>query len=398
MLYAQEAPMIYLDHNATTPVDPRVAEAMQPFLREEYGNPSSQHPLGRRSREAMENARAEVASLLGCKVSEVLFTSGGSESNNTVIKGVAQAHRDRSRHVITAQTEHPAVLEPCRFLETEGVEVTYLEVDGQGRVDPDAVKKALRPQTILITIMHANNEVGTVQPIAEIGRIAREAGVLFHTDAAQSVGKIPTMVTNLGVDFLTVAGHKLYAPKGIGALFVREKVAFVPLIHGAAQEGGRRAGTENVLLAVGLGAACRLAGASMPEEIPRVRGLRDRLHHGIQEHVSKLVLNGSPDERLPNTLNVSFPGAAGPDVLAALHDVWASTGSACHEGSTDISPVLRAMGVPEDVALGAVRFSLGRGTTEEEVDEVIVGVAEWARKVARSRGIGGWVRRMLKRS
>jgi cysteine desulfurase len=383
--------MIYLDYNATTPVDPRVAEAMKPFLREEYGNPSSQHPIGQRARQALETARGEVAALLGCRATEVVFTSGGSESNNTAIKGVAYAHRGRSRHIITSQVEHPAVLEPCRYLEAEGVEVTYLEVDGQGRVDPDAVKRALRPNTILISIMHANNEVGTIQPVDKIGKIAREAGVLFHTDAAQSAGKIPTGVADLGVDFLTVAGHKLYAPKGIGALFVRDSVTFVPLIHGASQEGGRRAGTENVLLSVALGAACRLAAEGLQEEVARIRGLRDRLHQGLQERLAGLTLNGHPEERLPNTLNVSIPKAMGSALLAELDEIHASTGAACHAGSTDISPVLRAMGVPEEAAVGAVRFSLGRWTTQEEVDQVVEAVAAWAKRRGR-KGLWGWIR------
>ena len=387
--------MIYLDYNATTPIDPRVAEAMQPFLREEYGNPSSQHPVGQRARQAMEKAREEVAALLGCGASEVVFTSGGSESNNMVIQGVVHAYRGQARHIITTQMEHPAVLEPCRHLESQGVEVSYVAVDGQCLVDPDAVKKALRPETILITVMHANNEVGTIQPIAEIGKIAREAGALFHTDAAQSMGKIPARVEDLGVDFLTVAGHKLYAPKGVGALYIRQGISLEPLIHGAGQEGGRRAGTESPLLAVGLGTACRLAGEGLDEDVPRIRGLRDRLYQGLLEHVPKLVLNGHPETRLPNTLNVSFPGAVGSEVLAELDGVCASTGSACHEGSTEISPVFRAMGVAEEVALGAVRFSLGRWTTQEEVDEVVQAVGAWAEKRARERTLWGRLKRFL---
>jgi cysteine desulfurase len=390
--------MIYLDYNATTPVDPRVAGAVQPFLLEEFGNPSSRHPSGQRARQAVDQARDEVATTLGCMPSEVVFTSGGSEANNAVIKGVALAHRGRARHIITAQTEHPAVLEPCRFLETDGVEVTYLEVDGQCRVDPEAVRAALRPHTILITIMHANNEVGTIQPVEEIGKIAREAGVLFHTDAAQSVGKIPTRVEDLGVDFLTVAGHKLYAPKGVGALYVRDGISMVPLIHGAAQEGGRRAGTESVPLVVGLGVACGLAREALQVEGSRIRGLRDRLHQGLLQHVPDLVLNGHPEQRLPNTLNVSFPGAVGSGVLAELEGVWASVGSACHENSTEISPVLRAMGVEEETAMGAVRFSLGRWTTPEEVERVVEQAAQWAQRKARSRGVMGWFRRLLGRA
>lgn len=372
--------MVYLDYNATTPTDPVVSDAMTLFLLEQYGNPSSQHPLGQRAREAMDSARQEVASLLGCKASEVVFTSGGSESNNMVIKGLAAAYRGRPRHFITTQVEHPAVMEPCRFLETEGVDVTYIGVDRQGRIDPGDVRKALRSETILITVMHANNETGALQPIAQIGEISREAGVLFHTDAAQTVGKIPLNVESLNVDFLTVAGHKLYAPKGIGALYIRGTTTLTPLIHGAGQEGGRRAGTENVLLSVGLGAACRLARALQGNEGTRIQKLRDYLHKRLKEIVPDLVLNGPPSERLPGTLNVSFPGVDGAEVLRELGIVCASTGSACHEGSLEISPVLRAMGTPEEIAMGAVRFSLGRWTTQEELDQVIEAVVRWAAK------------------
>jgi cysteine desulfurase len=372
--------MVYLDYNATTPTDPVVADAMTPFLLEEYGNPSSQHPLGQRAREAMDSAREEVASLVGCHASEVVFTSGGSESNNMVIKGLAAAYRGRPCHIITTQVEHPAVMEPCRFLETEGVDVTYIGVDRQGRIDPGDVRKALRSETILITVMHANNETGALQPIAQIGEISSEAGVLFHTDAAQTVGKIPLTVESLNVDFLTVAGHKLYAPKGIGALYIRGTTPLIPLIQGAGQEGGRRAGTENVLLSVGLGAACRLARALQGDEGTRIQKLRDYLHKRLKEIVPELVLNGPPTERLPGTLNVSFPGVEGAEVLRELGQVCASTGSACHEGSREISPVLRAMGTPEEIALGAVRFSLGRWTTQEELDQVIEAVVRWAGK------------------
>jgi len=384
--------MIYMDYNATTPVDPRVLEAMLPFLKEHYGNPSSQHGPGKTARDAVEKARQQVASLLGASPSEIVFTSGGSESNNTVIQAVARAYSGKPRHVITAQCEHPSVLEPCRFLEAEGVEVTYLPVDGQCLLDPQDVRRALRPQTILISIMHANNEVGTTEPISEISRIAREAGVLFHTDAAQSLGKIPLSVGDLGVDFLTVAGHKLYAPKGIGALFVRDGVVFPPLIRGASQEGGRRAGTESVPLAVGLGKACELARGLIAEEPSRIRQLRDRLHEGLGDVVHRLALNGHPEQRLPNTLNVSFPKVLGAALLQELEGVCASVGSACHEGTGEISPVLRAMGIPEEVAMGAVRFSLGRWTTQEEVDQVVEALRSWYR--GRRRGLRGLFSRL----
>lgn len=377
--------MIYLDYNATTPIDNAVIEAMRPFLREEFGNPSSNHPLGHRAREALEKAREEVAELLGCHGPEVVFTSGGSESNNMVIKGMAAVSGGRACHVITTRIEHPAVLEPCRFLESQGVDVTYLGVDCYGCVDPEDVRKALRSDTILISVMHANNEVGTLQPIAEIGKIAREAGVPFHTDAAQTVGKIPLSVDTLNVDCLTVAGHKLYGPKGIGAIYIRHGISVCPLIHGAGQEQGRRAGTENVLLSVGLGAACRQARALQGEEATRIQRLRDYLHKGLKDYIPELVLNGSPHERLPNTLNISLPGMGGVQLLTKLRDVCASTGSACHEGSRDLSPVLRAMGVPEEVVKGAVRLSLGRWTTQNELDQVIYEAGRWAKRRGETR-------------
>jgi cysteine desulfurase len=388
--------MIYLDYNATTPLDPAVAEAITAFL-EQYGNPSSQHALGQRAREAVDGARAQVAQLVGCAASEVVFTSGGSESNNAVIKGVAAAYEGRGRHMIASQVEHPAVLEPLRYLESRGVAVTYLPVDGTGRVDPGEVRRALRPETVLISVMHANNEVGSLQPIAEIGRVAREAGVLFHTDAAQSVGKVPVDAKEMGVDFLTVAGHKLYAPKGIGALYVRDGISLVPLVHGAGQERGRRAGTESTILIVALGEACRAAREALREEGPRIRGLRDRLHGGLEALVPGLTLNGPVEERLPNTLNVAFPGILGADLLAQLPEVCASTGSACHEGSRHVSPVLRAMGVPEETALGAVRFSLGRWTSGEEVDQVVEAVARWAHTRRKGRGLMARLKGLLGR-
>ncbi len=388
--------MVYLDYNATTPVDPRVVQAMLPYLEEHFGNPSSGHALGKRAKEVVETARQKVASFLGASASEIVFTSGGSESNNTVIKGVAAAFGGKPRHVVTALCEHPSVLEPCRALEAEGVEVTYLQVDGHCLVDPEEVRKALRPHTILISIMHANNEVGTVQPIAEIGRVAREAGVLFHTDAAQSLGKIPFSVRELGVDFLTVAGHKLYAPKGVGALFVRDGLVLPPLIRGASQEKGRRAGTESVPLVVALGEACELAGNLLPEETQRLRELRDGLHRGLEEAVRGVVLNGHPEQRLPNTLNISFKGVSGSALLEEIGELCASVGSACHEGSGEISPVLRAMGLEEERAMGAVRFSLGRWTTKEEVDQALEAVRNWASR--RRKGLRGWFSRILKRS
>jgi cysteine desulfurase len=361
---------IYLDYNASTPIVPEVAQAMRPFLKEHFGNPSSTHWAGAPAKEAVATARAQVAELLGCAPAAIVFTSGGSEANNHALKGVFFAHRERGSHIITTQVEHPAILNPCRFLERLGAEVTYLPVDATGQVDPEAIRQAITPHTLLISVIHANNEVGTIQPIAEIGRIAREHGVLFHTDAAQSVGKIATRVDELGVDLLSVAGHKLYAPKGVGALYIREGIIIEPLVHGAGHEGGRRAGTENVLLEVGLGAACALALRDPIGE--RVKALRDAFWQRLKEAFGeRVVLNGHPQHRIPNTLSVNFVGRIGAEILAAMPEVAASTGSACHAGSVELSPVLRAMGVPPEVGMGAIRFSLGRGTTEEEIEWMV---------------------------
>jgi len=359
--------MIYLDYNATTPVAPEVYRAMRPFLSGEFGNPSCDYPLGRRARDAVQQARGEVAALLGCEPEAVVFTSGATEANNTVLKGVAQ-HHGRGQ-IITCATEHPAVLAPCRYLQSRGFGLTILPVDGTGRVDPDEVRRALTPDTILISVMHANNETGALAPLREIGALAREAGVAFHTDAAQSVGKIPVDVEELQVDFLTVAGHKFYAPKGVGAFYVRGGAAFTPLLHGASQEGGRRAGTENVPYIVALGAACRLARERLPGAAAHLKSLRDRLHELLLAEVPGLILNGPEAERIPNTLNVSFPGISGGELMAGLPELAASLGSACHAGREAVSPVLAAMGVPLGLARGAVRFSVGYPTTRTEVDQ-----------------------------
>jgi cysteine desulfurase len=363
---------ICLDYNASTPIAPEVVDAMRPFLNRHYGNPSSPHWAGAPAKQAIEKARSQVATLLGCSPPEIIFTSGGTEANNHAIKGAFFALRQCGNHIVTTQIEHPAVLQPCRFLETVGAEVTRLPVDGAGMVDPDDVRKAITPRTILVSVMHANNEVGTIQPIAEIARITRERGVLFHTDAAQSVGKIPTKVAELGVDLLSVAGHKLYAPKGVGALYIRPGVQLEPLMHGAGHESGRRAGTENVLHDVALGAACELAAMDLDSRRARMKELRDHFHAGMKDVFGdELRLNGHPTERLPNTLNISFAGRIGSEVLEALDGVAASTGSACHSGRHELSPVMKAMGLSENIALGAVRFSLGRGTTIEELDHVL---------------------------
>ena len=362
---------IYLDYNATTPVDPRVVDAMLPYLREHFGNPSSSHYYGSQARAGVDTAREQVASLLGCAPDEIVFTGGGSESDNLAIKGVAEAYRDRGNHIITSQIEHPAVLNTCRYLERHGFRVTYLPVEREGRVNPDDVAQAITPETILIALMHANNEVGTIQPIEAVSQIAHEHSVLFHTDAAQSVGKIPARVDELGVDLLTVAGHKLYAPKGIGALYMRRGVSLEPLVHGAGHEHGLRAGTENTASIVGLGAACEIAAQTLDDSVRQQTALRDRLYQGLCEQVKTVQLNGHPTERLPNTLNVSFVGRDSNILLPSVPEIAASTGSACHAGETEPSAVLLAMGVPRDVALGAVRFSLGRWTTEAEIDQSV---------------------------
>ena len=362
---------IYLDFNASTPLADEAVTAMEPFRRASYGNPSSLHWAGLPARDAVETARSRVAALLCCDATEIVFTSGGTEANNHAIKGVFFAQRVGKRsHIITSRIEHPAVLEPCRFLETLGCEVTRLPVDQHGLVDPDDVRRAMRPETILVSVMHANNEVGSIQPIEEIARIARQHGAFSHTDAAQSVGKIPVDVESLGVDLLSVAGHKLYGPKGVGALFVREGVVLEPLLHGAGHEAGRRAGTENVLSIVGLGAACEVAQRLIDDT--KIIQLRDYFWQKLRERFGeRVVLNGHPERRLPNTLNVSFRGAHGGDILSDLPNVAASTGSACHAGETHVSPVLAAMSVPPDIGFGAIRFSLGRTTTQEEIDSVI---------------------------
>ena len=368
-----EPTRIYLDYNASTPIAPEVSAAMRPLLEAGFGNPSSGHWAGRPARDAVGAARRRIAFLLGCDADEIVLTSGGSEANNQVIKGVVPGAAS-GPHIVTTAVEHPAILEPCRFVETLGARVTVVPVDGHGLVDPDDVRRAITPDTALISVMHANNEVGTIQPIAEIARIAREHGALCHTDAAQSAGKIPVRVRDLGVDLLSLAGHKLYAPKGVGALFVRRGVTLTPLVHGGGHEEGRRAGTESALLATGLGAACHLAETAPCED--RLRGLRDRLWNGLRARLDdRIVLNGHPTRRLPNTLNVGFTGRYGDEILARMPEIAASTGSACHTGERALSPVLTAMGVPPAVGHGAIRFSLGRGTTAAEIDAAVERIA-----------------------
>jgi cysteine desulfurase len=370
---------IYLDYNATTPVDTVVVEAMLPYLSTHFGNPSSSHTYGHEAHQAIDTARARVARLLGCIPGEIAFTGGGSESDNLAIRGIALAYRNKGNHIITQVTEHPAVLNTCRALERlHGFRVTYLPVEESGRVSLEAVEAAIDKQTVLITMMHANNESGTLQPIAEIAEVAHRHGVLIHTDAAQAVGKIPTRVEKLDVDLLTVAGHKLYAPKGIGALYIRQGLQLEPVMYGGGQESGLRAGTENVANMVALGTACMLAQEQLDESQVRLQRLRDELQRLLEKHVpGRVELNGHRTERLPNTLNISVEGVIGEDVLAATPEIASSTGSACHEGSTDPSPVLIAMGMSRERALGALRLTLGRWSTEEEIEKA-------ARLLARS--------------
>ena len=361
---------IYLDFNASTPIDPGVEAVMHQTMESDYGNPSSPHWAGTPARIIVEAARQKVATLLGCKPSEIVFTSGGSESNNQVLKGIFFARQNPNAQIITTGIEHPAIVEPCHFLERLGARITWLPVDTTGRVNANDLRRSITGDTILISIMHANNEVGTIQPIEDCAQIAREHGIPFHTDAAQSVGKIPTKVDELGVDFLSIAGHKLYAPKGIGALYIREGMELEPLIHGAGHELGRRAGTESTLLTAALGEACELAGDL--SGMARIVALRDRLWAALKEGCGdRVVLNGHPEERLPNTLNVSFLGHVGNKLLAQIPELAASTGSACHEDRVEVSPVLHAMGVSQEAGAGAVRLSLGRTTTSDEIEAVI---------------------------
>ncbi len=374
---------IYLDYNATTPIVQDVADAMMPYLYEHFGNPSSNHPYGFTTKRAVETARAQASALLNCRPAELIFTSSGTESNNYAIKGIALAHRERGNHVITSAVEHPAVSQVCKWLETQGFRVTVLPVDEFGLVAPADLERAITPDTLLVTIMHANNEVGTLQPIAELTEIAHRHGALIHTDAAQSVGKIPVDVEALGIDLLSVAGHKLYAPKGIGALYVRDGVRLANLLHGAGHEGGRRPGTENVLQIVGLGQACRIAMRNLEENESHFRATRDRLHAGLLRELGEnsVKLNGHPEKRLPNTLSLSFRGVAAHALLAEIGTrVAASAGSACHADVVSISAVLEAMQVPLDWALGTVRFSTGRATTAAEIDRAVEIVAQTVRQ------------------
>ena len=379
---------IYLDYNATTPIDPQVAEAMLPYLHQHFGNPSSSHAHGQTTAAAVDRARRQLAGMLGCDAEEVIFTSGGTESNNHAIKGVATAYRQKGNHIITSSVEHPAVLEVCRWLETQGLRVTYLPVDGFGAVDPQRVEAALTPETILVSIMHANNEVGTIQPIQEIAEIAHRHGALMHTDAAQSVGKIPVNVADLGVDLLSIAGHKLYAPKGIGALYIKKGVRLEKLMHGAGHEMGWRAGTENVLHAVGLGQACQMIQENQPEYSLHLARMRDRLERGLSQHIPDLWINGHPENRLPNTCSVSFENLEANILLSQLEGLAASAGAACHADQVEVSSVLAAMALPLNYAMGTLRFSVGRFTTEEEIDQAVAEIVRVVTRQKQAQGVG----------
>jgi len=364
---------IYLDHAATTPTDPEVVKAMLPYFTDAFGNPSSIHSFGQEARAAVEEARDRIASLIGARSEEIVFTSGGTEADNFAIKGIAYATENRGNHIITTPIEHHAVMETCKSLERRGFEVTCLPVDSYGLVDPDDVKKAITDNTVLISVMHANNEIGTIEPITEIGRIAQERRVAFHTDAVQTVGHIPVDVNELGVDLLAMSAHKLYGPKGIGALYIRKGTRIAPLLHGGEQERRRRAGTENVAAIVGLGKAAEIAQREMDAEVKRLVSLRDQLIEGLTEQIEHTRLNGHPTRRLPNNVNVSIEFVEGESMVLNLDltGIAASTGSACSSSSLEPSYVLLALGLSKKLSLGSLRFTLGRETTEEELNRVI---------------------------
>ena len=365
---------IYMDNHATTPVDPRVLDAMMPYFTDKFGNAASRnHSFGWAGEEAIENARGQIASLIGATAKEIIFTSGATESDNLMIKGVAEMYREKGNHIITQAIEHKAVLDTCKRLEKYGYEVTYLPVQKDGRVDPEDVRKAITPKTILITIMYANNEIGVINPMAEIGKIAKEHGVLFAVDGVQAVGKIPVDVQKDNIDLLALSGHKIYGPKGVGALYVRRRnprVQLSAIIDGGGHERGMRSGTLNVPGIAGLGKACEICQQEMPQESVRLRGLRDRLRSGLEAKLDEVFINGSIEHRLPNNLNMSFAYVEGESLLMGINDVAVSSGSACTSATLEPSYVLKALGVGEDLAHTSIRFGLGRFNTQEEVDYV----------------------------
>jgi cysteine desulfurase len=364
---------IYFDHNATTPVLDEVFDAMVPFLKEQWGNPSSIHWAGRGTRKAVEDAREKVSALLNCTPLELIFTSSGTEGDNHAIKGLAYAQKNKGNHIITTKVEHPAVLSTCKHLQKEGFEVTYLDVDKDGLISLDELKSAITPKTILISVMYANNETGVIFPIKEIGQIAKEKGVAFHTDAVQAAGKIKIDVQELNVDLLTISGHKLYGPKGIGALFIKRGTRLVPLMHGGHQERNRRGGTENVAGIVAMGKAAEIAMRDMDKETEHLQALKERLEKGMAERVPHIKVNGHPDKRLPNTANISFEFVEGESLLLNLDmkGIAASSGSACTSGSLEPSHVLVSMGLTHELSHGSVRFSLGKSNTVQEIDYLL---------------------------
>jgi cysteine desulfurase len=364
---------IYLDNAATTPMDPEVLKAMLPFLSDAFGNPSSIHSFGQETRAVVEEARDKIATLIGARSEEIVFTGGGTEADNFAIKGAAFANEGKGDHIITTSIEHHAVMESCKFLERRGFRITYLPVGIDGLVDTQDVKKAITDRTILISVMHANNEVGTIEPLAEIGKIAREEGIYFHTDAVQTVGHIPVNVDDLGIDLLAMSAHKLYGPKGVGALYIRKGTKLIPFIHGGEQERRRRAGTENVPAIVGFGKSAEIAQREMDGEAKWLIYLRDKLIKGLMERIEHIHLNGHPTQRLPNNVNVSIEFVEGESMLLNLdlEGIAASTGSACSSSSLEPSYVLLAMGFPQELAHGSLRFSLGRETTEEDIQSVL---------------------------
>ena len=372
---------VYLDYNATTPIDREVADFMIPFIRGNFGNPSSTHLYGIESKTAIENARKSLAKLINCAPPEIIFTSGGTESNNFAIIGAAMANKDKGNHIITSNIEHPAVLEVCKALEKEGFEISYLQVDKYGIVETEELRKAIRSGTILISIMHANNETGTIQNISELSALAHKNGILFHSDAAQSVGKIKTDVQELGVDLLSIAGHKFYAPKGIGALYIREGVKLKKIMHGANHEHNLRPGTENVLQIAGLGKAAEIALRDFDRNYAIMKETRDLLFSLIKKEIPSVILNGHKDQVLPNTLNISFPGMDAGTLLSELVEVAASAGAACHADDIEISHVLQALHVPAEVAMGTIRFSTGKNTSNEEIFTASSVIAEKAKKL-----------------
>jgi len=374
---------IYMDYNATTPIAPEVLDEMSPYLKNEFGNPSSTYPLGIRAKVAIERAREEIAKLIGAETQEIVFLSGGSEANNMILKGMVDLKRASDFHIIVSKIEHPSILNPCLYLMERGVEIDFIDVDGSGRVNPKDVERKIRSNTCLISIMLANNETGTIQPIGEISKIARSHGIVFHTDAAQAVGKIEVNVNSLAVDLMTIAGHKLYAPKGVGALYIRKGVRLDPLVHGASQEGGLRAGTENVPFIVALGSACRIIRETINSEYERIKRLRDILEERLLSSIKGNKLNGHKILRLPNTLNISIKGVEGRALLDSTAKLLASTGAACHEKEVSISHVLSAMGVDRDYAMGTLRLSLGRFTDREQVEEAAQLIIDAVKKMKR---------------